>query len=237
MRMFRVAFLFIIITLISNNIGWAQEKENHISHEIKAGIEIPLQYTIQYSLITGDNLSFSSQLGILTYPYNDAILFTLESFGVDEKTIRLIKNAFQIGFLVDMGVNYHFRDNYIGTYGQWINLTAADTPIDLIENYFGIVFPIPEFIPGFIPEISLQSELFQAGLLYGRIFHLKEHPHIEIHAEAAISKNLASKSKLSSENTEVDFINIEIDKALDKTYSRYAYIPSINIYFVYKFGK
>ncbi len=232
----KITFLILLLMLMKSN-SWGQESEKSVRHYIKAGSEIPLQYAIQYEMRTGNSFSVNAQFGVLTDPYNDAIIFTLESFGVDDKTIRLIENAFQFGLIIDVGVNYHFGKNYMGVYGQWINLTAADTPFELVENYLGISFPIPPFIPDFVPEVSLQSELFQLGLLYGRRFSFKNHPAIEIHTEFAVSKNLGSRSKLSSENVEVDFVNDQVDKELDAIFSDYAYIPTLNIFFVYQFGK
>jgi len=233
MKIVSILFWF---TIFLNGRAWGQESEKFVRHYFKAGIEIPLQYAIQYEMRAGDRFSVNTQFGVLTNPHNDAILFTLESFGVDEKTIRLIENAFQFGLVVDLGGNYHFGKNYVGVYGQWINLTAADTPFELVESYFGIVLPVPPIVPGFTPELSLQSELFQLGLLYGRRFSFKNHPAIEIHTEFAVSKNLGSRSKLSSEDIEVDIVNQQVDNELDDVFSDYAYIPTINIFFVYQFG-
>ena len=228
-------FLCFLIFFYCSSRG--QESGKSVRHYFKAGFEIPLQYALQYEMRAGNRFSVNAQFGVLTNPHNDVILFTLESFGVDEKTISLIENAFQFGLVVDLGGNYHFEKNYLGVYGQWINLTAADTPFELVESYFGISFPTPPFLPGFIPEVSLQSELFQLGLLYGRRFSFKNYPAIEIHAEFAVSKNLASRSKLSSDNVEMDFVNNQVDNELDDIFSNYAYIPTINIFFVYQFGK
>ena len=235
----RLIFYSIIFFCLVSISLFGQENETKVDHTLKAGVEIPLQYALQYDLKFYEKLSINVQAGILTKPFNDAILTTLEFFGTDESTIELIKNSFQFGTILDIGSNYHFGKNYIGLFSQWIDLKAGDTPLELIESYFGIEFPplpIP-LPPTLTPKIYLKSDLFQLGFLYGRRFTFKNSPRIEIHTEIALSKNIYSNSSLRSDHLEVNSINDLVDSELSSIYSKYAYIPTVNIYFAYRLNR
>jgi len=235
----RLIFYTIIFSCLVSNSLFGQENETKVNHTLKAGVEIPLQYALQYDLRFDNKFSINVQVGILTKPFNDAILTTLETFGTDESTIELIENAFQFGTIIDLGGNYHFGKNYVGLFTQWIGLKAGDTPYQLIESYFGIEFPSPPIPlpPILTPKVYLKSDLFQLGFLYGRRFTFKNSPRIEIHTEIALSKNIYSNSSLSSDHLEVNSINDLVDSELSSIYSKYAYIPTLNIYFVYRLNR
>ena len=235
----RLIFYSIIFFCLVSISLFGQENETRVDHTLKAGVEIPLQYALQYDLRFYEKLSINVQAGILTRPFNDAILTTLEFFGTDENTIQLIENAFQFGTILDVGCNYHFGGNYIGLFSQWIDLKAGDTPFQLIESYFGFEFPplpIP-LPPTLTPKVYLKSDLFQLGFLYGRRFTFKNNPRTEIHIEIAFSKNIYSNSSLSSDHFEVNSLNNLVDSELISIYSKYAYIPTVNFYFTYRLNK
>ena len=137
----------------------------------------------------------------------------------------------------ELGANYHFGKNYVGAFGQFINLRGKGAAPDPVEEYFDENFSLFPLKPGSDPDdrqVSVRSSLIQVGVLYGRRFPLKNE-HFEIDAEFGVSKNVWSKSRLYSNNRDLSEMDDEVDKELDYYYSRYGYIPSLTVAFVYKF--
>ncbi|MBK7959238.1 MAG: hypothetical protein IPK03_14770 [Bacteroidetes bacterium] len=86
-------------------------------------------------------------------------------------------------------------------------------------------------------EFSLGCQLHNAGLLYGRIIPLKNEK-MQIRLELSLSKTFASTSKMSTErNINLTKINEQIQTELNGYFLQYAYLPSINVQWVYLFGK
>jgi hypothetical protein len=200
-----------------------------------AGTQIPVKYDIGFEYKISRKISTNFNLGILTTPYDEAILGILEELGVSQPYIKMIGNTFKVGVVGDLGVRYHYKKNYFGIYGQNIYLFAQTTPTDQLERNLNI--KISKFIafgnrPN--PQLSLKSDLWQMGVLYGRRFELKN-PKYEFRTEIAVSANITSKSKLYLDNVENAKLSELIDKELKPTYKDYAYLPSLNVYFVYKF--
>lgn len=73
----------------------------------------------------------------------------------------------------------------------------------------------------------------QIGILYGRRFPLKD-KHFEMDAEFGASKNIWSNNRLTSDNRDLSDMDGEVDRKLDYYYSRYGYIPTLTVAFVYK---
>ena len=125
----------------------------------------------------------------------------------------------------------------MGTFGQFINLRGRGTAPDPVEEYFDENFSMFPLKPGSDPEdrqVSVRSSLLQIGVLYGRRFPL-ENEHFEIDAEFGVSKNIWSYNRLTSDNRDLQEMDDEVDRKLDYYYSRYGYLPSLTVAFVYKF--
>jgi hypothetical protein len=212
-----------------------------MEHRFKIGTQIPFQYNIGYENRFTGRFSANLQAGILTKPYDQAIINIMSKLGVGDVYIRVLESAFKFGFVGDLSGRYHFGKNYTGIYGQFIRLSGQDTPSGLVESAFKVNlsnYPRKrnQPIPAAGENLFIQSSLVQLGILYGRRFLFKD-PQWEIHAEFSISKNISSQTKVTSETREVVNLQTLINNELVSLYKDYAYIPSLNVYLVYKLGK
>lgn len=208
-------------------------------HSLKVGTQIPIQYAVQYDYQWNKHWSANAQVGVLTKPYDQVILDVLKAFGVDQSIVNVLTNAFNFGVISQVGTNYHFGKNYVGVTGSWIHLQAADTPISAIQTAFNVnvgSYPVRPRQNSNTPiTLTLSSDLYNAGILYGRRFTFKD-PKIEIHTEFSFSKTLASSSYVESPQRSLEKLSELIDTELKSDYSSYGYLPSINVFFVYKLG-
>jgi hypothetical protein len=206
-------------------------------HSIKALAEVPIQFGLGYEYRVVKKFSITVQGGVLSEPNSTLVINVLEKLGTTPEIIDIIEESFKFGLVGELGANYNFGKNYVGTFGQFINLRGKGTAPDPIEEYFDENFSLFPLRPGSDPDdrrISVRSSLIQIGILYGRRFPLKNE-HLEIDAEFGISKNVWSKSRLYSNNRDLREMDDEVDEELDYYYSKYGYIPSLTVAFVYKF--
>jgi hypothetical protein len=168
------------------------------------------------------------------------MLKSFEAFGADDETIRMIENAYKSGVVLEAGLNYNFRKSYVGLFYQQINLRGGSSPASGYEEQFNTdinTLPVKPNRPELVEtELTIQSNLSQLGMLYGRRFMLKN-PKYEIDVEAGFSKNVGSVTKITSENRETNTFSDEVNNEFDDWYSRYAYIPSLTVAFVYNIGR
>jgi hypothetical protein len=217
-------------------------------HKLRLGTEVPLQYSVGYEF-TFDKFGTQIQLGTLTTPYNNAILGIIEALGAKENIVTIIDNSFKTGFIYELSPVYYLNNkNYIGAYFQWINLLAGDLPLELVQSYFGLdiqkFLPIPNpLIDPFLhpfgnsqTAIFLTSHLFQTGLTYGHIFPLKNE-RTSIITEFSISKNVGSINNFESKTAYPQSYYDKMDEDISTAYTKYAYIPSVNIYFCFNLNK
>jgi len=213
------------------------------THQIKIGTDIPIQYMIGYKFSSAKGFGFAAQAGILTKPFNDIILNIMETVGVDEALVEISRNSFKRGLIIDLSGEYNWGKNYAGLKFQWINLTASDTPLNVIETTYNIklsdywlvpnINPFPKgtnFFGDEVTAITLNSALFQLGLFYGRRFILTD--KFEIHAEVGVTKNITSVNNCSSQTPYPRSLYNLISSDLQKAYSSYVYIPYLGIHFV-----
>jgi hypothetical protein len=123
--------------------------------------------------------------------------------------------------------------------GSWLHLQAADAPVSAVEAAFGVnitSYPLrPRQSVKTPVTLTLSSDLYNAGILYGRRFTFKN-PKIELHTELSFAKTLGSSSYIDSPQKSVESLSGLVDNELKTVYLDYGYLPSINVFFVYKFG-
>ena len=230
MLQLRKQFL-VMLLLFQSIILFAQQ------HSINALAEVPLQFGVGYEGHVSKRFSISVQGGVLCEPNSTLTIYILEKFGTTPEVIDVIRDSFKFGLVGELGVNYNFGKNYVGTYGQFINLRGRGTAPDPVEEYFDKNFSAFPVKPGSDPDdrqVSVRSSLMQIGILYGRRFPLKN-KHFEIDAEFSASKNIWSNNRLTSDNRDLQEMDDEVDRKLDYYYSRYGYLPSLTVAFVYNF--
>jgi hypothetical protein len=225
---FTVASLFVTCIL-----GYAQQSA------LKLKIQVPVQFGLGYEGKISKHFSFQASAGALTPPNSTLIINTLDALGTDPQVVLMIKDAFQFGFVGESGVNYNFKKNYVGIFFQLIDLHGGDTPTSLVEGYFNTSitgYPAKKGRTAANEKfLHLKSTLYQGGILYGRRFPFKNE-HWEIDAEAGISANLSSQSKLTSDERDLSALSKLADAELAGYYKDYAFVPSLAVFLVYKPG-
>ena len=210
------------------------------AHSLFIGTQIPLQYTAGYNYRFSQPLSARVQVGLLTKPYDQFILNSMEVFGLDKELSRVIEKSFRGGTFLGAGVNYHFGKSYAGLHGQYLRLRSGGvTPADALGIYFDRDFSNfdPQGLPDF--EFSMQSNLFQLGALYGRQFQLP-HPRWRIDAELSVTKVIASSSTFASNRPSVDRTGLAkslyqiLNREVGEAYRQHGWLPTINLYLVYQ---
>lgn len=206
---------------------------------ILAGTQIPLQFTAGYAYRLNSQLSARIQAGIISKPYSGFIVDAMEAYGMDRYLGRVIRKSFQGGAVLGLGPNYHFGKNYVGVYAQYMRLNAGGiTPADALSIHFEKDFSQFDLLslPAF--TFTMQSNLFNAGILAGRSFSLRN-PRCAINAELGLSKVLASGNSFASNRNLVDQTRFaanlyrELDEEMRGAFWRHGLIPTLNLYFVY----
>lgn len=207
--------------------------------QVFVGTQIPLQFTAGVGYRFRNRLSARAQAGFITKPYSGFIVDAMKAFGMDKQLARVIKKAFQRGTVIGIGPNYHFGKNYVGVFGQYMHLKGGGiTPADALSVYFKKDFTQFDVLglPTF--EFSMQSDMVNAGALFGHEFRLRN-PTFSINGEVGLSKIMTSKNSFTSNRPLVDQtffaqnLYKEIDQEMQDAYWKYGFIPTLNLYFVY----
>jgi hypothetical protein len=199
--------------------------------EVFAGVQVPLFYTVGYQQKLNNHFTLTGQVGILTSPFNVALMNIMKQFDANEVLVNTIGNAFSMGINIQPTLKWHFNHFYIGVSYSWLRLTAKDSPSDLIQSYYGISLPsLWEY------DLKLKSDLHNAGLVFGREFFFKKAP-VSIHLDLMVLKTFASKSYLeNSTDMVMSKLSDAINQRLNYYYIHYGFLPSLNLTFAYKFG-
>lgn len=217
-----------------------QEPFSYSRHQLFIGTQIPLQYSVGYAYQVSNALSVKAQAGIITKPYDNFIRGSMEAFGLDKNLGRVIRKSFRAGTVLGLGANYHFGKNYVGIHGQYVHLRAGGiTPADALGIYFKKDFSgfDPTELPAF--EFNMQSNLYNVGALYGRQFVLPN-PRFALNVEVSLAKVIASRNTFGSNRNFIDQTGIakglyrELDEELRDAYWKYGFLPTVNVYLVYK---
>ena len=213
------------------------------NHFLKIGTQIPYQYNGGAEISVHPRMGVEGKLGILTAPYDKAILSITQWFGVDDTLKKLIDGAFKHGTIIELGANYHFKQHYVGIFGQFVRLKAAATPVSIWNSFTGLDFAPLNPSGDALLQLTMKVNLYQLGVVYGHRFAFKN-PRWELHTEVGVSKTIASKSILSSNRprldakSEVQALYKEADDYLnDEIFIPYVIVPTLNVYVAYKLSK
>lgn len=228
-------FPALILFFLSIPAAMAQVEERH---SVKVLAEVPIQFGLGYEYQLSRHFSGGVQFGHLSKPNSTIILNTIQAMGAGDDIVLMIDDAFESGWVLEEGLNYHFRKSYIGVFLQQIWLSGSSTPVEIVESVMGVDYSdYPRrrnrrSQDGV--ELLLKSSLLQFGFLYGRRFVLKDKKS-EINLEFGFSKNISSSSEISSETRNLDALSQDVDDFLTTVYRDYGYLPSLTIAFVRRF--
>jgi len=236
-----------LVMILSGTNVFAQDKwdsavviKTFSKSHVFIGTQIPLQFTAGYGYQFSNRFSARAQAGLITKPYDNFIVNAMEAFGLDKYLSTVIKKAFQNGTVLGIGPDYHFGQNYVGVYGQYIHLKGGGiTPADALSVYFKKDFSGFDLLGLPVFEFSMQSNMLNTGALFGHTFQLKN-PQFALNLEAGISKIVASKNSFASNRPLVDATPFaqnlykELDDEIQSAYWKHGFIPTLNFYLVYR---
>lgn len=203
----------------------------------KIGTQIPFAHSVMYDHRITPGFSINGGIGLITGPYTNMIFSGLENRGMINSSERtILDRSFQMGVTYQLGANFHFDKNYVRMYGQMMQLNGDLGYTDLANLYLGTNLPD---ISRFLKPIDIRSNVPMVGVLYGRRFSIG--PNSEIHVEGSVGKTLGHSTKYKT-NTFLDRIDLVndvlysgIDHDLDNYFTKKGWLPSVNVYYVYKF--
>lgn len=194
------------------------------------GTDIPLFYTAGFQQQLSGNFSLDGRAGLLTKPYDVAILNILKAFDTDELLVNTIGEAFDFGLNIQGVLNWHIKKYYLGVTYSYLMLKAKDRPLDVLQNYYGI-----NLINWGSREMTVRSDLHNAGLLFGRSFVFKN-PAFAVNLELSVLKTFSSTSYVTnSDGDNQEILSKAVDKKLNPYYMKYGILPSVNAHVVYTF--
>ncbi len=218
----------------------AQSKDEYIRNRFKMMAEIPVQFGVGYEFNYSRRFSSNFQIGLLTQPNSSIVLYSLQALGTSQDVVLLLNDAFKSGVVSKGTLQYNFRKNYVGVFIQSISLKGEDTPTSVVENALNVsITSYPKYKGASnAPEdnLTLSSQLLQAGILYGRRFPIRK-TRSEIDAEFGMGANIASSSSLSSKVRNLSALSDYTNLYLSSIYRSYAFIPSITIAYAVRIGK
>ncbi len=132
-KIYTIFFLVATCCLFINGKLYAQNLSATI------GTDIPYQHYLGATFET-KYVDLSYRTGLLTSPYSDAAIVALEVFDVDQIYIDLTESAYQVGWMNSIGTYAKLGNKkrwYIGPEFRLDYLTAADTPVELLELVIG----------------------------------------------------------------------------------------------------
>lgn len=237
----KLTIIVLLLSLISS-ASIAQYREGRSADPdpknfFKIGTQIPFAHSVIYDHRITPGFSINGGIGLITSPYTNMIFSGLENRGMITPSERkIIDRSFQMGLTYQLGANFHFDKNYVRLYGQMMSLNGDLGYTDLANLYLGTNLPD---ISRFLKPIDIRSNVPMVGVLYGRRFLIG--PNSEIHVEGSISKTLGHSTKYKT-NTFLDRIDLVndilysgIDHDLDNYFTKKGWLPSVNVYYVYKF--
>jgi hypothetical protein len=191
-----------------------------LKHSIKLGTQIPFQFCGSYDLQFNKRWSTNIGMGLILPPYNKAIVEIAKAVGLDNDIGNLVGEAFSFGFNLDIHGRYHFKNGiYTGLYLQSVNLYANTS------NIYGVTL-----------DVQVESNLYQFGASIGKNWDLKK-KRFQIGTEFSISQNISSKSKMRSPLSDLRYLDEGFTEYLKPYFNKYAFIPTINVYWIIKMGK
>lgn len=204
-------------------------------HEVRVNVRYPLQASIGYDFFFNKRFSARAEAGMLGL--SNSFLFVGQS---ERDDINLmLRESFDRGISLSMGLQYHVHYHYIGGFLQSLRMKGA-TASSMVENQLNTAIADHPLKTGVGSEVvqtlTLTSQLIQVGVLYGRIIPFKD-SRWRATIEFAISKTLASQSALHSNTRDLYALQTAVDDKLDDWYRRYGFVPSLSIGVSRTFGR
>jgi hypothetical protein len=213
---------------------------------IRFGLKVPYSYSGNYYIRLADRWGAYGGVQFNTFPFGGAPVTYLQVFSSNEKDAlaEVLREPFSIGAGFDVGAHYYMgadnRRYYIAASLQWTNLLKRDISDDVVEAAF--VVELDDYPLGPILEqdskkpLTLNTHYLNLGLAGGVRFLLPYNPDWEVAMELEVQKTLASHHFLFSDYRYLTPVAEQASKELKALMRKSGWFPTINVYFLYKFG-
>lgn len=209
---------------------------------LQIGTQFPLQYGVGVEYQFNKRISSYLQAGLLTKPYDEYLIHSMELSGLKKDLSRIMRRSFDRGLFLNLGTNYHFDKYYAGVFGQIGNMHGKGPLLEMANIYFK--GKLPEVDPTWLIlaenlQMNWRSKVIDAGLIVGRRFLFSD-SRFELRTEFGLTKILASNSKFTVGNSLIDDTPLaqefytKLKKEFKDAYWKYGLLPSLNLYLVYK---
>lgn len=169
---------------------------------------------------------------------------------------RLIQDKLRNGFVFELGTHYHIlkrKGLYAGINLQFQRFSMRATPQELVEEYdFGDTQGLGEelqdalegneFLQYFYEDTQVKAVVnpVQLGITLGKRFQFKKNPRLSLSAELSYQLNLASRSKLESDDflgqiILTNFVSPILDEGTEDSFGSFN-LPSLSIRLNYMLG-
>jgi hypothetical protein len=218
---------------------WGISQQANAQHKrFRVGSAIPVQYAAGLSYEWSNNWAVGFDAGYITYPYEQIIFRILKTTRIDTDLYDLLDQSYEKGSVATLRLQRKSDWGYWGVLAQKITLRAKDAPASVYETYFDVdfnQFPIRGFRLNAPTSLKLTSRIYQIGLFGAkewRLSWLDEGWFWRL--EAALTANIGSQNRLESPDRVLGSFSNDVDQELKDTYHRYAFIPTVGIYLVYR---
>ena len=207
---------------------------------VSVGTDIPYQFHAgaSYDL---NRIRFSARSGILVEPYSSMTISLIGAFGVDEIYINLLESAYQLGSMNSISTQYLLGEKklwYLGPEFRFDYLTAADTPVDLVESVTGESISTGSGPRAGSKEVDLQMGLmmYAAGLRVGRAIPFGEGQKHNLLVDLSFHKHYSTKTSLYINEEQPEKLNEMLDELLwEDVFLPYGYLGGLGLSYSYSF--
>jgi hypothetical protein len=145
----------------------------------------------------------------------------------------MLESAYQFGWMNSISAQYKFgleKSWYCGLDLRLDYLTAADTPVDLIEAAVGAQFNIFDFFNPLEVNAKLGLTTYASGIRIGRKFALGSSKKNSLNLEFSIAKHFMTQSRFLINGNKAEDTNKIIDNMLwENVFKNYGYLGGFGI--------
>jgi hypothetical protein len=211
------------------------------SKSIRVGVEVPFQTAVGFENQFHEWFSFHGQFGVISVPWNNALLRQWRGMGMSNQATDVLEPAFEFGTVAGLGARYYFNKhtvrNYVGPIFFYVNNYQSDISDISVARMFNKnmhsfpLGPIPQSMSA--EPLTISTKFIQLGLQYGYRIKMRRDDR-EIRLELNISKNLWSRHFIESDYRYLGSFKETVNQEFKTLYKKHAYITTVNLYYIIK---
>ncbi len=239
MKKIVLLFFWLSLTLLIFQKAEAQKS----NQGIRIGLKLPYSYDFGYSQRVSPRFGYHFGAQFITIPFAKYPINAMNFWGADPEITAILEYPFTLGTGLDIGAQYHFgtdsRRYYFSLSYQWMTLLRKDIEDEVINEAFDIditnsgKYPLgPISKSQSTKPLTISSNYSNLGIAFGKIIPLQSHDR-ELKIEIALAKTLFSHFRLQSDYRYLSTVSDMTNDALQKTFWKYGWFPTINVYYLF----